>query len=108
MTDRDLIHFTVPMTPDRRREKSCVPSSGHHLALESTATLRNLFVHLLGALGGFIVVCEVFPDVTSQPVRQMLLSMWALSASPPSLAAAVEWRLRTGGSSTAGAEPECR
>jgi hypothetical protein len=95
MTDRDLIHFTVPMTPDRAAREELRAILRTHIALESTATLRNFFVHLFGALGGFIVVCELFPDATSQPVRQMLLSMWALCCLAALTSAAVEWRLRT-------------
>src|ERR1700675_2010883 len=95
MTNRDLIHFTVPGAPDRAMREELRAILRTHIALESTATLRQFLVHLLGALGGFIVVCELFPEAVSPAARHTLLWIWTLCCLAVFSSAAVEWRLRT-------------
>ena len=87
-----LVRFTIPAgDPGTRHVRAILRT---HIAHESTRSLRRFLVHLLAALGGFMVVYVLFPNAMSDDSRRTLLGIWAVCALAAAGAAVVEWRLR--------------
>lgn len=90
----DLIQFRIPAENDRETRDELRAILRTHVALQSTTTLRRVFVHILAVLGGLFIGGVLSPDITSQTVRNTLLWSWELCCLAAVTSAAVEWSLR--------------
>ena len=88
----EVVRFTMPTGDADTHQVRAILRT--HIAHESTRSLRQSFVHLLAALGGFVIVCMLFPALISDDTRRAVVGIWVLCALSAVGAAVVEWRLR--------------
>ena len=95
VTGRNVLQFTMPQTDGRESREELRAILRAHLAIESTTALRQFLVHLLAALGAFVVADVLLSGAMSQAVRHVLLSTWTVCGVAAVVSVVVEWRLRT-------------